>query len=123
MDIECGPCNDGICETVPCNFPGACACTHNKRKTKMATKKALEAEANDTTTTFVYKDVEFTLPPVRKWPRAAIKAQEEGKILGFIEKVLGDVQTQAFEKVVEDLGEVDDFASALFKALDVDPKE
>lgn len=121
FEVECGPCNDGICDWMPCSFPGLCNhCSISQEETKMTVKKAT-AEAKGTSTEFVYKEVTFTLPPAKKWPLEAIEAQESNKMLTFLKAVLGDPQYAEFKKAVPDLEELDLFLTEMFKAVDTDP--
>lgn len=86
----------------------------------MVTKKTVEAEVNNTETTFEYKNGSFTVPPARKWPLEAIEAQEEGKITGFLKGLLGADQYAALRKEARTLEDLDEFVGVLFASLDVD---
>src|SRR5678815_3066538 len=92
-NIECGPCNDGICDWMPCTFPGLCihnCITTPPEEETMATRKAVETEAVNSEHTFEYLGDNYDIPPAKKWPLDAVEAQENGKMIAFLRSLLGD---------------------------------
>lgn len=93
-----------------------------KPVTDTATEVA-EAEVKKEGISFDYADKTFDLPNPKRWPLGAVKAQEAGKMLGFVEVLLGPKQYVVFEEVVPTLEELEEFLEALFDAAKVDPKD
>lgn len=86
----------------------------------MATKKTLEKEALEEEIKFKYLDVEYVVPPGKKWPLDAVEAQEEGKLATFLKCLLGNDQYKTLRKDVKTIEDLDAFAEKLFDALDID---
>jgi len=93
----------------------------------MATPKkvtALEAEVKNLDITFEFEGETYTVPTPRRWPLSVLRAQENGKALGAVERLLGKAQYDKFDpkgdRTMEDL---DFLMEALMAAAELDPKE
>lgn len=91
--------------------------TANSRRT------VLEKEAANDNITFKYDGVTYVVPPARKWPLKVVRAQEQGRVIECVERLLGKEQMEKFEKKERTMGDLEDLMEALFEAADVDPKE
>lgn len=88
------------------------------------TKKALEQEVSTEPVVFEFDGVEYTVPHPRKWPLAITRAQESGKLLGAVEKLLGKKQFAQFDPDEDrTMGDLDDLMVKMFEAVDIDPKD
>lgn len=87
-------------------------------------EKALDVEANKKDVVFEFDGVEYTVPNPKRWPLKVQRARENGKLLAAVELLLGDKQWNKFDpddsRVNEDL---DGLVTALFEAVDLDPKD
>jgi len=83
--------------------------------------KVLESEVMNKAVTFEVREVEFTIPPAKEWELDVVRAHEDGRLVNAVEALVKD-QLTAFRKVVKNMGDLEEFATALFDAVDVDPK-
>jgi len=88
----------------------------------MATKKAYQAEASNTSTEFVFEGETYTIPPAKLWPLSVLRAQEDGKMITAIELLLGKDQMAKFESKPRTMGDLEDLLEVAFASVEVDPK-
>ncbi len=86
----------------------------------MTTKKALEDEAVQKEVTFEYDDVVYVVPPGKKWSLDILEAQENSKMLKFLQLLLDEKQYKSFRKSCPDLEAMDGFLEKMFDAYDLD---
>lgn len=91
--------------------------TANQRRT------VLEKEAANENITFQYDGVTYVVPPAKNWPLKVVRAQEENRIIACVEGLLGKDQMAKFEKKERTMGDLEALMTALFDAVELDPKE
>jgi hypothetical protein len=88
------------------------------------TKNALEAEVLNAPVTFTFEGVKYTVPNAKNWPLTVVRAQENGKMVGAIEILLGPKQSKAFDPDgTRTISDLENLLKALFDASEIDPKE
>lgn len=145
--IECGPCNDGICDWMPCTLKWlGCICDENgcappnttDQGSEMATptKKVVKQEVEATLSneekeasadeivkngvTFDYAGYTYTVPPGKEWPLEVVEAQEDGRMLGFVKELLGKKDYAEMRKTCKVTQDLNDFLDAMLGAIDLD---
>ncbi len=88
----------------------------------MSTKKALQQESENNEIVFEYDGEKYTIPPARQWPLAVLRAQEESKLLGCVEALLGKEQMAKFESKPRTMGDLENLLNVAFESVEVDPK-
>lgn len=70
---------------------------------------------------FTFRDAEYTVPQREDWPIEALEAQEEGRMVGALKELMGS-QWFTFRKTSKTAKDLEEFAEALFAAVNIDPK-
>lgn len=84
-----------------------------------ATKNPTAAEALGEKVPFSYNGVDYLLDPSSEWDYEALEAFENGKVVTFLRMILGEEQHAAFKATKPKAGDVNDFLTALQKALGI----
>jgi hypothetical protein len=79
-------------------------------------KNPLESEATNESVPVVYQGVDLEIPTGDAIPRVALKAFEQGHLVGFVESMLGD-QLRLVEKHLETVGDVKELGKLISDAM------
>jgi len=89
----------------------------------MTVKKVLAAEALAENITFNFMGDVYTVPPGEEWDLQVVEDQEAGNMLAAIKGLLGEDQYKVLRKSAKKMKDLNEFYKALYKAIDVDPKD
>lgn len=89
----------------------------------MATVKELQSEANSTDLVFTFDEVEYTIPPVMEWDVEVFEAEEAGKFMTCIQRILGPEQYALFKGKKRTMKDALSLMEAMYAGGGEDPKE